>query len=145
MKEGAFNSNLVSLIRQHGIFCYKVIDKVHHGVPDIYVQGGRWIESKIIRRVGLANNEIALFEALKPVQKVFIRDLISHGEEVVLAIRYEIQLPDKTMVRFQFIRIENPFSLEVMKKHDIMEQCDSKLNVYRIMDCFSYISDRTRR
>jgi len=52
MLEGQFNLNIVKSILEIGIFSYKVIDKVHPGIPDIYVAGGTWIEGKIIRTKG---------------------------------------------------------------------------------------------
>jgi len=88
MLEGKFNLKMTKAIRRRGLFCYKTADRFHPGVPDIYIAGGNWIESKVVE-VGSQNRTINLFDKLSEAQKEFGRDLIAAGDRVWLVYRIE--------------------------------------------------------
>ena len=88
MLEGTFNLRVTKSIKSRGIFCYKVADKFHAGIPDIYVAGGIWIESKVIK-VGKQNRLISVYAKMRPAQHNFARDLIASGDRVIFCARIE--------------------------------------------------------
>jgi len=88
MLEGTFNLNLTKSIRRRGLFCYKTADRFHPGVPDIYIAGGHWIESKVLK-VGGQNRNVNIWEKLSPAQQEFGKDLLEAGDTVFLAYRIE--------------------------------------------------------
>lgn len=55
MKESAYSNELIKRIKAKGIFAYKISDRFHSGIPDIYVAGGNWIESKAITAKSTSN------------------------------------------------------------------------------------------
>jgi hypothetical protein len=120
MKEGAYNSAIVKKLREQGIFCYKVIDKVHFGVPDIYIQNGNWIESKVIRLQGDKNTMIDVHKKLTDKQKLFIQNLIAARDNVTLCIRFEISIESKVFTYFYQSKFINPFKEFWMSKQEIM-------------------------
>jgi len=63
-------------IRSAGIFAYKVSDRFQTGVPDIYIQGGNWIENKWVRCV----RAFSPAATLRPEQKVWASNLIKAGD-----------------------------------------------------------------
>ena len=88
MKEGQFNAQLVKRIRSYGSFAFKVADRFKPGIPDIYVQGGTWIESKVVK-LGGQNREVNLYDKLTPEQKTFGEDLSKCGDYFIVAFRFE--------------------------------------------------------
>ncbi len=88
MKEGQFNSNLIKCIRKRGFFAFKVADRFKPGIPDIYIEGGNWIESKVVK-LGSQNREVNLYDKLTPEQQTFGENLSKCGDYFILAFRLE--------------------------------------------------------
>lgn len=88
MLEGKFNSNMKTYLRRNRVWCYKTADKFQHGVPDLYVRGGRWSEGKVIK-VGGQNREINVWDKLTGAQQTFGADLINSGDKVWVHVRVE--------------------------------------------------------
>lgn len=85
MKESDLSRAIRSELAYRGIFSYKTADRFHSGVPDIYVCGGNWIESK----VGGATYKLDIHKLLRPEQRNFARNLKMAGDTVWMFIAVE--------------------------------------------------------
>lgn len=69
-----------------GILSYKVSDRYHTGIPDIYIPSGIWIETKVIPRMPTqATPPIRYFPG---PQRKEIRKLMEAGDEVLAAVLF---------------------------------------------------------
>jgi hypothetical protein len=72
--------------RQHGVWSVKVNDRVTRGIPDIYIAGGVWIESKVIVTLPTIKNfPLKYFSAL---QRNTMDDLLDQGDDCFVAILF---------------------------------------------------------
>ena len=88
MKEGQFNLNLTKAISAAGCFCKKISDRFHAGYPDIYVAGGIWIESKVLK-IGKMNTKRNVWDMLTPEQKNFMEEAVGYNDYGIVAVRIE--------------------------------------------------------
>lgn len=113
MKEGTFNLRLQKAVKRRGLFCYKTADRFHPGVPDLYIQGGNWVESKVIQ-TGEQNRQINVWKKLSPAQQNFGRDLVEADEGHWVCIRLETPDQGNWIVFIPF--------LELLTRHKIWEK-----------------------
>jgi len=82
MKEAELSNKACLALRYQGKFCYKTADRFHAGVPDIYIAGGVWIESKIAK----VKTSIEVSRLPEPEQRNWARNLINAKDRVFLLV-----------------------------------------------------------
>jgi hypothetical protein len=85
MKEAALSNKVCLELRYNGKFCYKTSDRFHAGLPDIYIEGGNWIETKVIK----CSEYVDASRLPRPEQRNFARNLIDAGDLVYLLVGIE--------------------------------------------------------
>lgn len=85
--EARKSGQMIKTMRRAGIFAYKTADRFQSGVPDIYVQGGRWIENKILiwSDMGFLSSPVTF---MTPKQKSWADRLTGHGDLVFVSAFY---------------------------------------------------------
>ena len=96
--ETEFSNKTIKSLKRRGIFAYKTSDRFSLGVPDIYVAGGRWIESKVVSLGSQDHRVINIFGKLSAEQHNFANALIRAGDTVYVSVR--LQFPDANHLMF---------------------------------------------
>ena len=81
MTEHQFSKLIIDHINRAGRFAYKASDRYRSGVPDIYVTGGIWIESKKMEKKLSYDPRLIL----RPTQRAFCDKLVRGGDTVWVA------------------------------------------------------------
>ena len=118
MIEGTFNKILCDRIRSEcGLFTYKTSDRFRAGVPDIYVPGGIWIESKIFRM----SKSVNWLKKISPQQAYFMDQVHSHMDFCLVAARFE--MPDRlcrgVIVPYKFLYRHDTWTPDDAAKYDM--------------------------
>lgn len=88
MLEGKFNLKVAKSIKAQGIFCQKLADRFHPGVPDLYITSGIWMECKVLR-VGGQNRTYNIYGTMTPNQREFMHSVIEVGDIGIYCARIE--------------------------------------------------------
>jgi hypothetical protein len=82
--EATFSREVRAALARLTILTFKVNERVRRGIPDIYIQGGNWIESKVIPTMpGTRNFPLKYFTAL---QRITMDTLCKRGDNCFVAI-----------------------------------------------------------
>lgn len=104
MLEGPFNKRIVDALRARGLFAVKLADRFQFGIPDIYIQGGNWIEGKIIKCTD-SNRSVNIWNALSGKQQARCERIWISGDAIIVAARVEIGKDARLFVeRFQDLK-----------------------------------------
>jgi hypothetical protein len=76
---------MVKALKEAGIQCYKTSDRFSGGVPDIYIAGGNWIETKKVPLGGLKGN-YNILRSFATSQLEFAKRYTRAGDLVVFFI-----------------------------------------------------------
>lgn len=86
MRESAASAKIINQIKAKHVFAMKIADRWSPGIPDIYVAGGSWIESKVIKMKKGAN----WHKKLTTLQHEHLKNLTNSGDYAVCYARFEI-------------------------------------------------------
>ncbi len=89
MNETQYNREQIAVIKGAGTFAYKTSDSFQVGIPDIYICGGKWIESKLVRASGKRSFSIA--KGISGAQHKWMQRLSDNGDKCWVSVL--IQLP----------------------------------------------------
>lgn len=84
--ENQFSGKLVKTFRSKGIFAHKAADRFKHGISDIYVKGGNWIECKQIEYLG--QKQVALLPKIKETQIDFLMRAEIGGDQPYVSFQF---------------------------------------------------------
>jgi outer membrane scaffolding protein for murein synthesis (MipA/OmpV family) len=86
MTEAQFSKKIIDYINKNSThFAYKASDRFRSGVPDIYISGGIWVESKKVRKKLYYDPR----PIVSPAQKFFCDRLTLAGDTVWIAVFQE--------------------------------------------------------
>lgn len=87
MKEGQFNRELTKKLNEHpSRYAQKIADRFTPGIPDIYITGGHWIESKIVK----AREHRDILSMLTGNQRTMAAHLCLHGDKVLIVSFWDL-------------------------------------------------------
>ena len=84
--EANFSRLLVSSIERKGVPAVKLSDKVRKGVPDIYVTGGTWIESKFLHFSNNSRTGRSVLPFFSEMQKLTLGEFSEAGDQCFAAM-----------------------------------------------------------
>jgi len=101
--EADFSADIRWNFRQEGIKSFKTNDRVNRGIPDIYLVGGKWIESKVL--ISLPNAMDYPLKHFSALQRNNLDDLSDGGDECFVAILfYKLNEPRFLVMPWYYFR-----------------------------------------
>ena len=92
MLEGTFNLRLVKSVKRRHIWAQKMADRFTPGIPDIYIAGGNWIESKVVQIGGQRGRSVDLSNKMTEEQHNWAAAALTSEDRVMFCAR--IETPD---------------------------------------------------
>lgn len=102
--ETQFENKITKILHKLDIFSYHVSEKRYMGIPDRYVQGGRWIEFKQCAVV----KTVTPGRYLSRSQERFINDFYEAGDKPYVCVLFQFRLkPPKAILEpWETFRVE---------------------------------------
>lgn len=109
--ETQFETKIAKIMHRQNIFSYHVSEKMYMGIPDRYVQGGRWIEFK--QCAVKVNVTPARF--LSGGQERFMNDFLEAGDKpyVCMLFQFRLKPPRAILQPWETFRIDGYEKWEV--------------------------------
>jgi hypothetical protein len=83
-QEATFSGELRRVLQRRGLWTLKTNERARRGIPDIYLTGGQWIESKIIASLPTIRN--FPLKHFTGVQRITLDTLVKKGDVAFAAI-----------------------------------------------------------
>lgn len=117
MKEAELSAEVIRQLKYAGRFAYKTSDRFQTGVPDIYMAGGTWCESKVHK----CSRSFWPMKLLRPEQKIWADKLTNGGDAVYILVYVEfpniIKEHNRSRKRYYFTRWQD------IKDVVVLEDC----------------------
>ncbi len=82
--ESTFSREIRAALARFKVLTFKINDRVRRGTPDVYLTGGKWIESKVIVTMPtIKNYPLKYFTAM---QRITMDTLVQRGDTCFVAI-----------------------------------------------------------
>jgi len=115
--EAEFENKVAARFKARGYLSKHNREEFEAGVPDHYVQGGRWIEFKVIGISG--KRKVRPQRHMSPRQVEWLDDLASHGESTFVCVQWQFNegLPLAMIMDWRCFRDYGPMGLDDIMMH----------------------------
>ncbi len=134
MNEAQYNREQIAAIKGFGTFAYKTSDSFQVGIPDIYICGGKWIESKVVSVSG--KRPFGLLSEISGFQHKWMQRLEENGDKCWVSVL--IQFPDEK--RFICSKYHNIVTTPHKIDRDWVELACEKYTKENLIERMRYIA-----